>query len=74
MSEREEYLEIEKNLKPSKRDRLSPIDRDSNVRNKDFFEVSLGFTDEEAVLEAERCLNCKNPTCIKGCPVSINIP
>lgn len=74
MSEREEYLEIEKNLKPSNRDRLSPIDRDSNVRNKDFFEVSLGFTDEEAVLEAERCLNCKNPTCIKGCPVSINIP
>lgn len=74
MIDRDEYLEIQKNLRPSKRDRISPLDRDSDVRNKDFKEVSLGFTKKEAILEAERCLNCKNPTCVSGCPVEINIP
>ena len=44
------------------------------VRAKNFEEVCLGYTEEEAVEEASRCLNCKNPRCVGGCPVSINIP
>ena len=45
-----------------------------DVRNKNFDEVCLGYNEEEAVEEAKRCLNCKNAQCVKGCPVSINIP
>lgn len=44
------------------------------VRRENFKEVCLGYSEEEAVAEASRCLNCKNPQCVKGCPVSINIP
>ena len=44
------------------------------VRAKNFDEVCLGYTEEEAVVEAARCLNCKNPRCVSGCPVNINIP
>ena len=43
-------------------------------RIKNFKEVSLGFDDETASLEAQRCINCKNPQCVQGCPVNINIP
>ncbi len=42
-------------------------------RIKSFDEVALGYTYEEAVKEAERCLQCKNPGCVKGCPVNVNI-
>ena len=45
-----------------------------DVRNKNFDEVCLGYNEEEAMAEASRCLNCKNAMCVKGCPVSINIP
>ena len=45
-----------------------------DVRNKNFEEVELGYNDEEAVKEASRCLNCKNPRCIEGCPINIKIP
>ena len=48
--------------------------QDPDVRNKNFDEVALGYTYDMAVNEARRCLNCKNAKCIKGCPVSINIP
>ncbi len=44
------------------------------VRAKNFEEVCLGYDEKEAVDEAERCLNCKNAQCVKGCPVSIDIP
>ena len=44
------------------------------VRAKNFEEVCLGYNEEEAVKEAERCLGCKNAQCIKGCPVAIDIP
>lgn len=44
------------------------------VRNKNFQEVSLGYTPEQAVEEARRCLNCKNKPCVAGCPVNIHIP
>ncbi len=46
----------------------------ADVRNKNFDEVCLGYNKEEAMQEATRCINCKNAQCIKGCPVSINIP
>ena len=46
-----------------------PEDRINN-----FKEVALGFTPELALAEAERCLNCKNPLCVKGCPVGVHIP
>lgn len=45
-----------------------------DIRAKNFEEVCLGYLDEEAIKEANRCLNCKNPKCVDGCPVSINIP
>ena len=44
------------------------------IRNKNFLEVALGYTEEQAVDEANRCLNCKNKPCVSGCPVSIDIP
>ena len=44
------------------------------VRNKNFEEVALGYTPEMAVAEANRCLNCKNPICVSGCPVNVQIP
>ena len=44
------------------------------VRAHNFSEVALGYTEETAVAEAERCLNCKNRPCVEGCPVNIQIP
>ncbi|MCY6484359.1 NADPH-dependent glutamate synthase [Clostridium aestuarii] len=58
-------------------DRMKKVpvkEQDPKVRAKNFNEVCLGYTEEEAVIEASRCLNCKNPLCVKGCPVSIDIP
>ena len=49
-------------------------EQEANVRNKNFKEVSLGYTAEMAVEEAKRCLNCKKPLCVGGCPVNIRIP
>ena len=49
-------------------------EQDAKVRATNFEEVCLGYNKEEAMEEASRCLNCKNAQCIKGCPVSINIP
>nr|WP_235897356.1 NADPH-dependent glutamate synthase [Baileyella intestinalis] len=48
--------------------------QDPNVRNSNFQEVALGYTEEMAVSEAERCLNCKNKPCVSGCPVNVRIP
>ncbi len=48
--------------------------QDANVRNKNFLEVSLGYSEEMAIDEAQRCLNCKNKPCVEGCPVKISIP
>ena len=45
-----------------------------DVRNKNFEEVALGYTKEQAIEEATRCLNCKNPLCMQGCPVNVPIP
>lgn len=49
-------------------------EQDAKERAANFKEVCLGYNEEEAKCEATRCINCKNAQCIKGCPVSINIP
>lgn len=48
--------------------------QDPLVRNKNFEEVSFGYSEEAAVDEAKRCLNCKNKPCVAGCPVNVMIP
>lgn len=48
--------------------------QDPIVRGKNFKEVALGYTYEQAIDEANRCLNCKNAKCVEGCPVNVNIP
>ncbi|MEE1185503.1 MAG: NADPH-dependent glutamate synthase [Acutalibacteraceae bacterium] len=58
---------------------LSPVkvkmpEQSPTVRNKNFYEVSLGYTPEMAIEEASRCLNCKNKPCVSGCPVNVKIP
>jgi len=58
-------MSLQKNHMPS---------QEPEVRNKNFLEVALGYTEEMAVDEAQRCLNCKNMPCVKGCPVNIDIP
>lgn len=58
-------------------DRLKRIpvkEQEPKARAHNFDEVCLGYNQEEAMLEASRCLNCKNPQCVTGCPVNINIP
>ena len=45
-----------------------------DVRNKNFLEVARGYTEEQALDEAQRCLHCKNKPCVAGCPVGIHIP
>ena len=49
-------------------------EQDPKVRATNFDEVCLGYNKEEAEAEAQRCLNCKNPRCVQGCPVNIDIP
>lgn len=49
-------------------------EQEPNVRNKNFDEVALGYTKEQAMEEATRCLNCKHQPCKKGCPVGVPIP
>ena len=49
-------------------------EQDPDVRNKNFDEVAKGYTEEMAVSEAMRCLNCKKPSCVAGCPVNVKIP
>lgn len=54
--------------------RVPVREQDAKERAANFEEVCLGYNQEEAMCEAQRCINCKNAQCIKGCPVSINIP
>ncbi len=55
-------------------ERLPMPEQEPDVRNKNFTEVNLGLTEDQAVHEASRCIDCPSPTCITGCPVGINIP
>lgn len=54
--------------------RIKPKEQKPEVRIKNFNEVNLGYTKEEAIDEAKRCLQCKIPKCVEGCPVQIDIP
>ena len=56
------------------KERQKPLEQDPKVRIHNFDEVSLGFSEEQAVAEAHRCLHCKKPMCVGKCPVGINIP
>jgi len=58
-------MSLQKNPMPS---------QEPQIRNQNFDEVALGYTAEQAIDEAQRCLNCKNKPCIQGCPVMIHIP
>ena len=55
-------------------ERQKPVEQDMIKRRSNFDPVEENLTDAQAKLEASRCLNCKNPMCKKGCPVSVNIP
>lgn len=54
--------------------RIAISEQPAEIRNKNFKEVCLGYTEEEAMKEAARCLRCKKPLCRPGCPVDIDIP
>jgi len=54
--------------------RQSMPEQEPNKRINNFDEVALGYTEEQAIAEAKRCIQCKKPTCIAGCPVEIDIP
>jgi len=55
-------------------DRQKMSEQDPQVRNANFAEVNLGLQEKVALLEAERCLQCRDPKCVSGCPVMVNIP
>ena len=55
-------------------DRIPMPHQPGDVRNKNFDEVALGYTKEDAMAEASRCLQCKNAPCVGGCPVGVKIP
>ena len=57
-----------------KRTRQPMPERPADERVTDFDEVPLGYTPEQAIAEAQRCLQCKRPTCVDGCPVMVQIP
>ena len=59
------------NMNPRK---LPMPEQEPGVRNHNIDEVALGYTAEMAMEEAQRCLQCKNPACVAGCPVNIHIP
>ena len=71
---REELRKTVKNAERTKRERVHMPEQDAVVRAANQLEVNLGLSSEQAVAEAGRCLDCVEPTCIKGCPVNINIP
>ncbi|SDA27354.1 glutamate synthase (NADPH/NADH) small chain [Ruminococcus sp. YE71] len=61
--------------KPNMQPNKTPVtEQEPLVRARNFKEVSLGYTEEEAINEAKRCLNCNKPLCMTGCPVSVRIP
>ncbi len=63
-----------RNKERTQLERVSMTEQDADQRSRNFLEVNQGLTEEQARQEARRCLDCVNPTCITGCPVSINIP
>ncbi|MFO7460901.1 MAG: hypothetical protein R6X07_09770, partial [Desulfatiglandales bacterium] len=65
---------VEKTQKKEKAPRQKMPEQTPEVRRRNFLEVPLGYEENEAVEEAKRCLQCKNPSCREGCPVGIDIP
>ncbi len=63
-----------KNKERMKIDRIHMPEQDAKERARNFKEVNLGLTEEQAIIEAQRCIHCKKPTCIDGCPVHVDIP
>ncbi|MEI7883973.1 MAG: NADPH-dependent glutamate synthase [Clostridia bacterium] len=59
---------------PLKLNRMDMPVQEAKIRATNFMEVALGYTEEMAMEEASRCLNCKNPKCVLGCPVNVEIP
>jgi glutamate synthase (NADPH/NADH) small chain len=55
-------------------DRQAMPEQEADRRSGNFLEVNLGFTEKMALLEAQRCIQCKEPKCVQGCPVMVNIP
>ena len=55
-------------------DRQVMPNQDARQRINNFDEVAIGYDEEQALVEASRCLDCKKPLCVEGCPVDINIP
>lgn len=75
--EQEWRVALRGNMKNKERmqlERVSMPEQAADERNKNFTEVNQGLSEEQARHEAQRCLDCVNPTCISGCPVGINIP
>ncbi len=64
----------EKKDKPKRNPRQKMLEPDPLLRSKNFNEVNLGYSEEIAKTEAERCLQCEKPLCIEGCPVNVDIP
>jgi len=70
-------VELRKTKKAKERtmiERVLMLEQDPDERSRNIEEVNLGLTEEMAMVEAQRCLDCANPTCVTGCPVGINIP
>jgi glutamate synthase (NADPH/NADH) small chain len=71
---------VEESKKPEKQkktigpEKTKMPQQDAKKRGRNFDEVALGYSEEDALKEAERCLQCKRPTCMLGCPVEIDIP
>ena len=65
---------LEEQAPQSGKDRQLMPELPAHERVRNFQEVALGFTPEQAILEAERCLQCRKPLCVAGCPVSVKIP
>ncbi|HQF39497.1 MAG TPA: FAD-dependent monooxygenase, partial [Opitutaceae bacterium] len=68
---------MDKKLSPKERmaiQRQAMPEQEAAARATNFEEVNLGFDEQLALLEAERCIQCKDPKCVQGCPVRVNIP
>jgi len=72
VAEHRRFEPLEK-TKPGEVDRVSMPEQDPVERGRNFDEVPYGYTPEMAMLEASRCLECKSPKCVEGCPVGIDI-
>ena len=67
-------LHDEENTGKAKKERTPMPEQPADERRTNFNEVTLGYTKEDALAEASRCLSCKDPKCVEGCPVNVDIP